>query len=298
MPRPIDCVRVAFLGAAWALTLTSGQALAQAAAPSMVPDSAFYVGLGGSFNSIDFGTQDVYAIGTSDIYQDGALVATGTAAGPASFDMDGESGLAPSIQGGYFRKFSDGGWLWGAKFGYSYLDTSSEKNDVLLPQGGEFTYTDGDTVPFTGNAVVRTYRTEITHQMSLMPLIGRTFERGFLYAGAGPTLSRTRTDLDGLVGFADINGNRQDISGVPQDFTGSDWVYGGAATVGATYFLDPSWFVDLSYTYARTNTYQSDYSSTFSNPGADGRLTEGTLVGDSSGHVVTQAITFTMNWAF
>lgn len=298
MPRPIDCVRAALLGAAGVLTVTSGQALAQAAAPSMVPDSAFYVGLGGSFNSIDFGTQDVYAVGTSDIYQDGALVATGTAAGPASFDMDGESGLAPSIQGGYFRKFSDGGWLWGAKFGYSYLDTSSEKNNVLLPQGGEFTYTDGDTVPFTGNAVVRTYRTEITHQMALMPLIGRTFERGFLYAGAGPTLSRTRTDLDGLVGFADINGNRQDISGVPQDFSGSDWVYGGAATVGATYFLDPSWFVDLSYTYARTNTYQSDYSSTFSNPGADGRLTEGTLVGDSSGRVVTQAITFTMNWAF
>lgn len=68
--------------------------------------------------------------------------------------------------------------------------------------------------------------------------------------------------------------------------------------MGATYFFDPSWFVDVSYTYARTQRYKGDYSSTFENPGDDGRLTEGTLVGDPSARVVTQAVAVTMNWAF
>lgn len=97
----------------------------------------------------------------------------------------------------------------------------------MLPQAGSFTYTDtGEVDPFLGNAVVRDYTTTITHQMALTPFVGRSFARGFAYLGAGPTLSRTQTDLDGLVGFADINGDRQDISGAPQNFSSSDWVWG------------------------------------------------------------------------
>jgi hypothetical protein len=45
--------------------------------------------------------------------------------------------------------------------------------------------------------------------------------------------------VNGLVGFANIIGVPSDISGATVDFTGSGWVYGGAAMVGATYFLSP-----------------------------------------------------------
>lgn len=287
-------------GRSRAVLMAVAMALPQAAtAQSIVPERGFYLGLGGAFSNVEFGTQDVYAVGTSEIYQDGVLEATGTAAGPASFSMDDQSTLAPTVQGGYFQRIPGGDWLWGGKVSYAYLDASSSLNNVLLPQGGSFTYTDtGETVPFEGNAVVRTYTTGITHQMALMPFVGRSFDRSFIYLGAGPTLSRTRTDLDGLVGFADINGDRQDISGAPQNFSSTEWVYGGAATLGVTYFLDASWFIDISYTYARTQKQKSNYSSTFENPGADGKLTEGTLVGDSSARVVTQNIAVTMNWAF
>jgi hypothetical protein len=55
--------------------------------------------------------------------------------------------------------------------------------------------------------------------------------------------------LNGLVGFAFVDGAIVDQSGAPQDFSSSSWLVGGAAMVGVTYLLTPTWFLDLSYTY-------------------------------------------------
>lgn len=135
--------------------------------------------------------------------------------------------------------------------------------------------------------------------MALMPFIGRSFERSFVYIGAGPTLSQLRTNLNGLIGFADINGTRTDVSGNPVNFSSSGWVYGGAAVVGTTYFFDPSWFLDFNYTLAMTSNQNGSYSSPFSNPnGTNGSTILGTLVGNSSGKVVTQGVTVTINKTF
>ena len=56
----------------------------------VAPRSGFYVGLGGSYNSMDFGTQNVTAIGTSQVFGNGKLSSTGTAAGPGTVDMPSE----------------------------------------------------------------------------------------------------------------------------------------------------------------------------------------------------------------
>jgi len=271
-----------------------------APAASIVPESAFFVGLGGSYNSASFGTQDVYAVGTSNVFQNGALVQTGSAAGPGTVQMGSETKFAPSVQGGYFRKFSGSDWLWGFRFAYSNLAASSAVRNVLIPQAGSNTTVPGGvTTPFTGTAFVRSYQTTIEHQIAFMPFIGHSFEKSFVYLGAGPTLSRTRTNVNGLVGFANIIGVPSDISGAPVDFTGSGWVYGGAATVGATYFLSPSWFLDFSYSYAMTAKQTFNYSSPFTNPnGVMNTTIVGTLVGNSSGRVITQGVTATLNKAF
>jgi opacity protein-like surface antigen len=266
---------------------------------SYVPTSALFIGLGGSYNSVNFGTQDVYAVGTSAVFQNGTLVSTGSAAGPASIHMGSENTFAPSVQGGYFQKFSGSNWLWGAKFSYSYVRTTSTVTNALLPQAGATTPVGGTPIPFTGTAVARSYQTIVDHQMMLTPFIGHSFERSFVYVGAGPTLSRTRTNINGLVGFANIIGIPSDISGAPTDFSGSGWVFGGAATVGATYFLNSSWFIDLNYTYALTGNKTFNYASPFFNPnGVQGTTIVGTLVGNSSGNVVTQGVMATINKAF
>src|SRR5271170_101470 len=119
-------------------------------------------------------------------------------------------------------------WLFGHNCEYS---------EFSIPQSGAFVSPATNlSTPFTGNAVVRSYQTVINHQIALTPFIGRSFDASFVYFGVGPTLSQTQTNLSGLVGFADINGAHTDVTGAPQNFSSSSWVFGGAAVVGATYF--------------------------------------------------------------
>jgi hypothetical protein len=292
--------------AAGGLANVNAQSANSSVRPSMavtpapdVPTSALFIGLGGSYNAVRFGTQNVYAVGTSDVYQNGVLASGGSAAGPASIYIDPQSTLAFSAQGGYFQKFSGSDWLWGAKFSYSYLGATSVVRNALLPQAGSFTATGSTTpVPFTGNALVQSFQTHLLQQMSFVPFIGRSFEKSFIYIGAGPTLSQTRTDLNGLIGFADINGTRTDVSGTPINMSSTGWVYGGAALVGATYFFDPSWFLDVNYTFAMTANRTANYASPFTNPnGSNGSTILGTMVGTSAAKVITQGVMVTINRA-
>ena len=267
---------------------------------SNVPRTALFIGLGGSLTAVNFGTQDVFAVGTSNVYQNGLLSSTGSASGPATIDMGVEPTFAPSVQVGYFRKFSGSDWLWGAKFSYSYLGVTSTVRNALLPQAGSKTATGTDTpVPFTGNAIIKYNQSRIKHQMALVPFIGRSFEKSFVYIGAGPTLSQADIKLTGLIGFADINGAPTDVSGSPTNFSNSSWVIGGAAVVGTTYFFNPSWFLDFGYTFTITSNQTSNYSSPFSNSqGAQGSTINGMLVGSSTGRMITHGVGVTINRAF
>ena len=80
---------------------------------SIVPNSAFFLGLGASANWINFGHQHVYAIGTSNVFTDGVLSASGSAQGPTNIHMEDRFAFAPSFQGGYFQRFGASDWLWG-----------------------------------------------------------------------------------------------------------------------------------------------------------------------------------------
>jgi hypothetical protein len=278
--------RFLFLG----LTLFGGVATAGAQS-SNVPAAAWFGGLGGSYNSVNFGTQNLTTVGTSNTFAGGVLVNAGTAAGPSSVTMPEQSTFAPSAQVGYFRHFADSNWLWGAKFSYSYLNTTATYPNLVIPQTGSFV-AGGVTTPFTGNALVGSYQTIINHQMDFLLFAGRSFENFYLYLGAGPSLSQTQTRINGLVGFADINGMHTMITSGPTDFSSSQWVAGGAASLGATYFLNPSWFLDFSYTYDATAKQTSNYFSTFANAAG---TESGTLSGTSAGTVATQAVTVTIN---
>lgn len=291
---------------------TAGRALGQDypidQVPSYVPESALFVSFGGSLNSINFGDQDIIAVGTSVASDGGVTVASGSAGPPANapdgtlIQMDTQVNFAPSLQAGYFGHTGNGNWLWGFKFTYDYLGTTSTYRRPIFPQAGTFTDGTDPPVPFTGNAVAFSTQTEVEHQLALRPFLGQSFERGFVYIGGGPTVSREQSSVSQLVGFADINGNRSDISGAPQDFSTSSWVWGGSAEVGVTYFLDRSWFLDCSYVLGVTANHSFDFASTFSSTftNANGDVLDqaGTLVGSSSWHAVTQGIGLRVGRAF
>ncbi|MBW4024306.1 MAG: hypothetical protein HIU92_14475 [Proteobacteria bacterium] len=279
-------------------TLLSLPAFAQEAGGG--PDHFFFGGLGAGYNNVDFGTQNIFAVGTSDNYSDGALVSSGTAAGPGTVSLSSPSTGSPNVQLGYVQHFGASPWLWGGKFAYTDLLASTSAANVGIPQAGAYTYTvSQEVVPFTGVAVVNSYETKANNRFSLMPFVGRSYGEGFVYVGAGATLTQTQTDLNGLVGYAVINGVNTNVSGAPQNFSSAGWVLGGAIDVGATYFINPTWFIDVDYTLAKTASQVGNYASNFVNSTTNpGVTTVGTLVGASGENVVTNSVTITINKTF
>lgn len=137
---------------------------------------------------------------------------------------------------------------------------------------------------------------EIEHQFALVPLIGYSFGRRFVYGSAGPTLSRVNSNMNGLIGFAELD-HRYDVSGTPGYFSSSDWVWGGIATVGVTYFLTRNWFLDLNYSYTASSTVTNKFLNQFDTVYPTVEFS-GTLGGTYSATANNQAVALTINYVF
>jgi len=70
------------------------------------PAAGFFVGLGGSYNSVNFSNQNIFAQGVSNVYQGGTVVASGAAGGPTDPYFSIQSTFAPTAQAGYFQHFA------------------------------------------------------------------------------------------------------------------------------------------------------------------------------------------------
>lgn len=161
--------------------------------------------------------------------------------------------FAPAVQLGYLARFAANDWLWGAKFLYKYPAAVATTPDID-PQAGALTTIYGPD-SFTGHVAIGSYRTRLNHEIAFMPIIGRSFARTYVYLGAGPALFGTETKIDNATGFADYNGTRTNVTGTPDNFASSQWVWGGAAQIGLAYYLnqDCSWISTIP-TLARQNS--------------------------------------------
>jgi hypothetical protein len=262
---------------------------------SLVPQSAFFAGLGGSVNSLGYEEQNIYAQGVSNIYLNGTQVAYGSAGGPATPSLDSKTSFAPTAQAGYFQHFGGSAWLWGAKASYSYLNANSNQRNLVVPQVGSFTSATPDT--FTGNVLVGAYQSGISQQINFIPFVGHSFERSMVYLGVGPSLSQVKTSLTNVIGFAAINNSHVNITGAGANFASTQWVLGAAATIGGTYYIDRSWFIDANYTYGITKTQTTAFTGPFASA-TDGYTDTGILSGNYTGRIVTQAVAVSINKAF
>jgi opacity protein-like surface antigen len=281
------------------IVIFTGTVNAADLAPSLVPQSAFFGGLGVNGSSVNFANQHVYAGGTT--WQPGPVIGWG--AGSTDFMLNSSSAPIPMIQVGYFQHFFDNRWMWGGKIFYSYFNVSTARN-LLIPQTGGVTETTGGvttTEPFAGNYTIQTYRQTINHQISLIPLIGRSFKKSYLYLGGGPTLSQTKMSIENMASpIAFVNGLPISPTGVGNgsNYSTNQWLFGGVAMVGATYFINPTWFVDLSYSYSMTGTKKSSWGGPWSDTLPNGSARIGNNAGTSSGSVSTQAFSVSINAAF
>lgn len=307
MARGFDIARLLWRLALLGLLLLAGllgsrvHAHAQGWESSVTPPrSAFFGGAGFAINGVNFGHQSLYAIGTSQNYANGGLSSAGIAAGPGAVDPATQTTAGPSLRVGYYRHFSAGPWLWGFTASYADLLAQASNDGVGIPQSGVIAYSGvPGYLPFTGVAIVQSYRVTANSRFSAGPFIGYSIGSGFLYLGLGGTMTHVETDLNNLVGYASINGQSVNVSGAPQSLSSSGWVLGGSVTVGANYFVTRDWFLDIAYSFSETAAQVGRYLSSFTNGTTNpGVTTTGNLYGQSSERIITNSVTLTINRAF
>jgi len=225
---------------------------------------------------------------------------TGSAQGGTDVQMPSQNNFSPSIHAGYFKHFPQSNWLWGARFSYNNLQATSTVNNQLIPQSGGYTQ-GGVYTAFNGNYLVRSYQQSIEQQFSLMPFLGHSFKSSYVYVGAGPTYSQIKTSLNSMTGFANFVGIPTAVTGLgnTSSYAVKQWVWGAAAMVGGTYFLDKDWSVDLNYTISKTSNHTTNWGGpwSFGGDAIDGPRT-GTNEGTSSGSIVNQSVTLSLNFVF
>lgn len=257
-----------------------------------IPENAFYAGLGGSYSLVNFSAVDANTLGLSNVYLNGNLLTSGYAGGPYVFPEGSDNSFTSSAQIGYYQYFKNSKWLWGAKYNYSYIGSSFMSSELHIPQVGAVGNTD-----FTGDAVVQSFEYGINSQMTLTPYIGVSVPKAFFYLGAGPSYSLTTENITGVVGYAFIGNAEVNISGPPTNFSSNNWVFGFAAVAGGTYFISPTLFMDISYTFDQTSNHTNDFFSSFTH--TQGPVnTSGDLIGSTSSHVITNSFTLTINKIF
>jgi hypothetical protein len=276
----------------------SAKAADVAPAAPAIP-TGFFVGGGGSFNGIHL-KQTGEGIGLTDVHDGETLVGFGVATGPMPTFKDTDHVFALDVQAGYFGPLTeDDDWLWGFKAIYKYPGAELTDHDIDSPQTGTIVTLDPEPVKgsLTGNAVVKSSQTQVNHQVLFVPFLGHAYSGGFFYGGAGPALFGTKSKINDLIGLADINGNKFDLTGSPIDLSGSKWMWGGAVQAGMTYFVGESWFVDLNYTYARSAKYKLEYSAPFTNL-VDGYTYSGTVGVENRDTITSQSVSLTINMLF
>lgn len=266
--------------------------------PAVLDWSGFYIGAGGSFNWTHFDQSLQGVSGIIDVLAGPILVFQGQEGGPF-FDFNrNKSGVAPDVQLGYMYRFAGGNWLAGLKFTYKYANVDSQEN-VNIPQTGTGSLLVGPnprTAPITGFVLISPAEINLKHQLELIATVGHAFGNVMLYAGGGPALFGVETNFIDGIPFA-TSGATTIAASAPLNAFNDNWVWGGAAQVGAAYAFAPHWFLDVNYTYARSVDF-TIVNSLFITNQIGPLTTSGPAVLVAQERVTNQSLVLTLNYQF
>ncbi len=274
---------------------------------SIVPKSALSVGVGGNLNLTTFGQQHIWWAGTSDDYdRNWTLFGSGFAQWGTNINLTPQLKISPIGQLNYFNHFGDSSFIWGSKFNYSYTDSTSSQPNVPIPQFGLFNVSIAGKnagyareQSFYGTGYLQAYQSRLNHLMALTPYIGRQFSNGFVYAGAGPSLTQYQTKFNDLTGYRNSGGQPINQTTLPTNYQSSQWVLGESATAGITYFVTHDWYVDVNYTFSQTRSATSRYLGWYAAPVPGTQITSiGYLPANSTTALNNQSFNVSINWAF
>jgi hypothetical protein len=259
-----------------------------------------FLGLGANYNSINV-TQNSWGQGISNIQTSTGANSNGIAQGTGAPFHNTTNTVAPEIQAGYFKHITGTPNLYGLKFSYQYLGATATNSNLYIPQLGEMTSSTGATSSLFGYVNADSVQVATNHELTLLAFIGRSFGNKYVYLGAGPSLFNQQSKNYYSIGYAEFEGATVNVTGLVSYSSPSIWAWGGAAQLGMTYFINPTWFIDASYTYAITGNNTTPHEQAFSNSSSLGTTTyttSGTLFTKDTLRVNTQALTIAINKVF
>jgi hypothetical protein len=280
------------------LSMIGTSAFAGEMGPIQHNPQGFFVGLGANYSSVNL-RQDSWGLGISNVSVNAVATSQGIAQGTAAPFQNTSLTFSPEIQAGYLKNFNADTY-YGIKFTYQFLGLVVTNRDLYLPQSGELrTLNPPSTGPMFGYAIADSVETTINHNMNLLALIGKQFDNKYFYLGAGPSVTSLRSKNYNSIGYALLDGETVNVTGLVNYSSPTIWAWGGAAQLGMSYFIDPTWFLDASYTYSISGSYTSPHEQSFSNTskaGTDTVLTTGILATkDTFKRTSVQSINLSIN---
>lgn len=281
------------------LVLSIGASFMGCTSPALaqIPQSGWFVGIGAGYGISDFGTRTIHVSDTTTTSINGTPLSQAIS-GTDSLQTDYQANFSPTFQVGYHRQFASGRALWGFRLSASYLNSVSSASPVFLNVSGSHRWGSDPPQPLLGVVTANSYTASVKSQINLLPMIGHLFQRSYIYFGVGPTLSQIRDEFSDLriasLQAVAIPGDPSPPLAIfsPVDLARTSWVWGGAATIGATYFLDSSWTLDLNYIYARSANYSNAMAHSRGSP----QYSSGTTI-EAAGHATTQGVLLTVSMA-
>lgn len=260
-----------------------------------------FIGLGGDYNAINT-NQSSWGEGISNIQTSTGTNSNGVAQGTGVPFHNTLNTFAPEGQVGYFKHILNTQNLYGVKFTYQYLGSTATNTDLYIPQLGETTSAvTGVTSSLFGYVDAKSVQVSTNHELTFLGFLGRSFGNKFFYLGAGPSLFNLQSKNYDSIGYADVNGATVDVTGLVSYASPSIWAWGGAAQLGMTYFVTPTWFIDASYTYAITGSYRTTHQQAFTNTSKILDVvynTSGTLYTADTLQTRTQSVNVAINKVF
>lgn len=224
----------------------------------------FFIGLGGNYSSVSL-KQDSWGLGISNLNVNGVLTSRGIAQGNAAPFKNTSLTFSPEVQAGYLKNFNND-LFYGIKFNYQYLGSVATNRDLYLPQTGELeSFNPPSVSSMFGYAIADSVEVTINHTMNLLAIAGKQFNNKYVYLGAGPSLTSLQSQNYNSIGYAIVNGETLNVTGLVNYGSPTIWAWGGAAQIGASYFFDPTWFIDASYTFTGIGGYSTRHAQTFAN---------------------------------
>ena len=209
--------------------------------------------------------------------------------------------LAPELQAGYFKHIKNTQNLYGIKFSYQYLGSTATNSNLYIPQLGEMVSSTGTTSSLFGYVNGDSIQVTTSHEFNLLAVIGRSLGNKYFYLGAGPALFNMRSKNYDSIGYAEYEGVTVDVTGLVNYSSPPVWAWGGAAQLGMTYFINPTWFIDASYTYAATGNNMKPHEQAFANSSSIGNVNytaSGTLFTKDTLRVNNQTLALSINKVF